>query len=149
LGATASQSPVAEELRTKSSAYQVNRNYRKIIPDLEALEILMSDARLTFAHGLLEVLDSTASPSIVWFKSLPTDCVKRWALYLLVVEDPGCDRLTYIGSGTSGNEGIKWRWRCYDTRTRLPNGLKKALDVSNKEVLAQLQAQNKALLPKN
>jgi hypothetical protein len=144
-----SQSPVAEELRTKSSAYQVNRNYRKIMPEFDMLELLMSDARLTFTHRLLEVLDSLASPIIVWFKNLSTGCVKRWALYLLVVEDPDCDRLTYIGSGTSGNEGIKWRWRCYDTRTRLPNGLKKALDVSNKEVLAQLQARNQALLSKN
>jgi len=50
----------------------------------DVLEQLLSDSVLVFAPCLLDVFQAATPPSVAYLKSLPTDIIKRWAVYLLV-----------------------------------------------------------------
>lgn len=92
------------------------------------LEEIASAASLFFAPGLFEALEATAPPTIQYFKTLPTEPTKSWAVYLLILEKPNHRPRIYIGSGTSSRSGVYGRFYQYDHQVTLPTHVEKALD---------------------
>lgn len=82
---------------------------------------------MDFAPRLLDILQSSPLPALSFFKSLPTECSKIWAVYLLVLEKANCTPRLYTGSGTHAERGAHERLRQYDTGTKLPKHVKAAL----------------------
>jgi hypothetical protein len=91
------------------------------------LEEIAWTTSLVFATGLLDVLQAAAPPTIKYFKTLPTDTSKRWAVYLLVFEKPICRPKIYIGSGADGYRGIQDRFMHYRSGHALPARVEQAL----------------------
>ena len=124
----------------KSPPYQVNKIYSKIMPDIEALEILVNNANLSFAPNLLQVLDSATPPTLDWLKNLPKNSFQVWGVYVIILEKLGSQPYVYIGSGTSAFEGVKSRWRQYDVDQSVPSGVRRAkaagYHISSKGLLA-------------
>ncbi|KAK4951845.1 carbamoyl-phosphate synthase (glutamine-hydrolyzing) cpa2 [Elasticomyces elasticus] len=106
----------------KATAYAV------VFPTEKVLERLLHAANVSFAPGLLDVLQSTTPPTIAFFKTLPTEFAKRWAVYLLVLEKLGCRPKIYVGSGTQVVKGVKGRLDQYDNEQSLPQYVQAALD---------------------
>jgi hypothetical protein len=103
--------------------------FLKVISGQEILEELLSSVSLTCAPGLWEILQSSTPPTISFFKALPSECTKRWGIYLLTLEKSGCRPKIYIGSGT-GRNGVRERLKQYDHRgIYTPNYVAKALDA--------------------
>jgi hypothetical protein len=101
--------------------------YTLIFTSQADLEEMASRISLEFAPGLFSVLRAAAPPTVQYFKSLPTNVNKRWAVYLLVLEKPGfCPRI-YIGSGTEAIEGVTSRLRQYNRGDKLPLYIEKAV----------------------
>jgi hypothetical protein len=84
------------------------------------LEEIASTTSIVFAPGFFNVFHAAAAPTIKYFKTLPTDISKRWAVYLLVLEKPSCRPKFYIGSGTKGRRGIQDRFMHYRSGHALP-----------------------------
>jgi hypothetical protein len=105
-----------------------NPVFAMVLSSEDVLEQLLSDSLLVFAPGLLDIFQATTPPSVAYFKSLPTDTKKRWAVYLIVLEKPGCRPKIYIGSGTDADRGVVRRFWNYDTKATLPQYVKRALD---------------------
>lgn len=99
-----------------------------VLPTQDVVEELMSDSLLAFPPGLLDVLQAATPPSVAYFKSLPADVTKRFAVYLLVLEKQGCRPIIYVGSGTKSLRGVVTRFRDYETKVHLPHYVKYALD---------------------
>ena len=100
----------------------------KILSSEDFLEELLSATSLVFAPGLLDILQSSAPPTIAFFKSLPTDCENVWGVYLLVLEKRDSRSKIYIGSGTSVAGGVSSRLIQYDKKQLLPKYVAPALD---------------------
>jgi hypothetical protein len=83
-----------------------NGVYALVLPTSQVLEQLMLDS-LTFAPGLLDVLQSKIPPTISYFKSLPLHLVKMWGVYLVVLEKPSSRPKVYIGSSTESRSGLR------------------------------------------
>lgn len=83
---------------------------------------------LSFAPGLFEVLQSTSPPSSTFFKTLPTDYNRKWAVYLVLQEKKDCQPLIYIGSGTSCLRGVVERLANYVDLSMLPRWVEKAVE---------------------
>jgi hypothetical protein len=101
-------------------------------------EEIASMTSLAFAPGLLDVLKTTARPAIDYLKGLPIEtkgAAKRWAIYILVLENVCCRPRIYIGSGTDGGRGIQDRFMSYGGGRLLPayveNALKKGYTISH------------------
>jgi hypothetical protein len=105
-----------------------------------------SAVNLVFADGLLEVLQDTVPPTVAYFKTLPTDTTKRWAIYLLVLEKPKCRPRIYIGSGTNNQYGVHRRLRTYDSKHNLPRYVEKSLDEGYK-IVHKVRNNRKFLFP--
>lgn len=60
----------------------------------DVVSTLLVGASLSFAPGLLDVIQS-ATPPVDFFRSLPTEVTEawRWAVYALVLEKPNSIRL--------------------------------------------------------
>ena len=97
-----------------------NSVFDRVFPTREALIDLMSSASLSFAPGLLDVLQAASPPAISFFKSLPMECSKIWAIYSIVLEKPQCTPQLYIGSGTHAIRGVHTRFQQYDAGHNLP-----------------------------
>ncbi|GIZ36604.1 hypothetical protein CKM354_000007400 [Cercospora kikuchii] len=93
----------------------INPLFRVALPSVEALSQLMALTDLVFCPGLLEVLQSAATPLISWFKNLPTNTPESsWGIYCVVLRKPGHVPLLYFGSGTGvSREGVKTRFGNY------------------------------------
>jgi hypothetical protein len=113
---------------------QKNVLYAQFITSQAVLEEIASTTSLTFAPELFAVLQATAPPSIEYFKSLPIDTLQCWAIYLVILEKPGCPPKLYIGSGTDAVGGLSKRFQQYDTLTKLPQYVKKAIEEGYKIV---------------
>ena len=104
--------------------------FNKILSSHSIVEELLSSASITFAPGLFEILQASTPPTVSYFKSLPTEDKKRWAVYLLVLEN----RVTrsrpriYIGSGTEARNGVSSRLGNYDSGVMVPRHVAKALE---------------------
>lgn len=77
-----------------------NGTFDLILPTQQVLEQLVLDSHFTFAPGLLDAAHSKKPPTISYFKSLPLNAVKAWAVYLLVLEKADHQPNIYIGSAT-------------------------------------------------
>jgi hypothetical protein len=102
--------------------------FTQLLPSQVNLEQLLSSTSLVFAPGLFEVLQSSTPPTASYFKTLPTKCTKLWAIYLLVLERPGCRPKIYIGSGTNTRRGVSERFTTYNSEghTSIPHYVARA-----------------------
>ena len=91
------------------------------IPNPRRLKQLLVGFSFSFAPGLLEVLLSSAPPTITFFKELPTLLVGVWAVYLLSCSrnSTGPPRI-YISSGTAMDTGVAMRFDQYGKGRDLP-----------------------------
>ncbi|OQO08999.1 hypothetical protein B0A48_05890 [Cryoendolithus antarcticus] len=112
---------------TPVAAYLAGDEIIKIALEHAALEALFTASSLSFAPGILDVLQSATPPTIAWFKSLPTDVRRKFGIYLLVLEKPGAQPRIYVSSGTSV-VGVSGRWQQYDDGKWTPAYVQKALD---------------------
>ncbi|TKA63192.1 hypothetical protein B0A55_10202 [Friedmanniomyces simplex] len=89
---------------------------------------IASAASLAFAPGLLDAVQSATPPSVEWFKRLPSNASRCWAVYALVLEKLDAVTMIYIGSGTNAR-GLSQRWGVYDrlSWTQLPRHVTTAL----------------------
>jgi hypothetical protein len=121
----------------------VNPVFYLVLASEMVLGELLCGSSLVFGVGLFAVIESTASPTIAYFKSLPTSVKKRWAVYLLVLEKLGCRPKIYIGSGTNAVEGATTRFRQYDNLENLPRfvaiALKDGYAITHKGVLCSVE----------
>jgi hypothetical protein len=101
-------------------AIQKHHLFTHFITSQAVLEEIALTTSIVFALGLFNVLQAAAPPTIKYFKTLPTDISKRWAVYLLVLEKPSCRPKIYIGSGTKGRRGIQDRFMHYRPGHALP-----------------------------
>ena len=108
-------------------AIQKHHLFTHFITSQAVLEEIALTTSIVFALGLFNVLQAAAPPTIKYFKTLPTDISKRWAVYLLVLEKPSCRPKIYIGSGTESLRGIQDRFRQYRSGNALPAWVKKVL----------------------
>lgn len=113
--------------------------FTKVISSQDVLEQLLTTISLTYAPGLLNILEASTPPTIAWFKSLPTDDYKRWAVYVLVLEKAFSRPKIYIGCGTKAICGVSQRFSQYDRRVALPQyveaALKNGYDITHKGIL--------------
>jgi hypothetical protein len=107
-----------------------NPAFAMALSTLDVLEQLLSDSLLIFAPVLLDVVQASTPPSMSYFKNLPTDVRTFWAVYLLVLEKPGCRPKIYVGSGTNRVGGAAKRFQDYDNQTTLPIYIRRALKDS-------------------
>jgi len=107
---------------------QKNVLFSQYIPSLAVLEEFALMISLEFVPGLFDVLKSTMPPTVQYFKTLPVETYRRWAIYLLVLEKSDHRPKIYIGSGTETSQGIRGRLRDYDRNNTLPKYVKRALD---------------------
>ena len=87
--------------------------YDDIVPTQEDLRSVPCFENLTFAPGFMDVVRKDSPPNLDFFKSLPTDEFKKWGVYALVLEKPGCRPRLYVGSGTDSVDGVASRFRRY------------------------------------
>lgn len=99
-----------------------------VFPNEQTLTQILKEASLSFAPGLLDVLQSSTPPTIAFFKSLPIAMKGIWAVYLILLLKAGCIPKIYIGSGTDKLNGAKARMRSYHSEdSTLPKYVKEAL----------------------
>jgi hypothetical protein len=132
--------------------------YARFLTSLAVVQEFAIAASLSFAPGLLEVLQASTPPTVAWFKNLPSDNryaweTDNWAVYLIVLEKDGERTRIYIGSGTNAEAGLAHRWNQYVAKKgALPSGMKKAFEdgfeITHKGVLCwkAMPSQGKALL---
>lgn len=104
--------------------------YKTLFGEAEAFDEACTTTPLSFAPSLLEILTSSSPPSLDFFRGLPALPAdeKVWAVYVLLLEKPGCPAKIYIGSGTDEKAGAKPRLRNYENGTHLPRFVERALD---------------------
>jgi hypothetical protein len=90
---------------------------------------LLSNYPLVFAPGLLDVFQAT-TPSVSYFKSIPTYVKKNWAVYLLVLKKRVCQPKIYTVSRTALDRGGSKRLSHYHTKTNPPVYVERALKDS-------------------
>lgn len=106
-----------------------NPKYEVVFPTMAAIAALFTSTGITFAPGLLDVVQSATPPSINFFKSLPTTLLGVWAVYLLVLEKDGCMPAIYIGSGTALGRSVLGRLQTYNNEdaNSIPRYVRQAL----------------------
>lgn len=107
--------------------HHVHPLFRKVLFSDEFITELLSSAGLIYAPGLLETIKAATPPTIAWFKALPSDFRKRWAVYALVLEKLGCRPKIYFGSGTNALEGVSARLSSYRNAWKLPRHVQIAI----------------------
>ena len=81
-----------------------------------ALSQLCSAASLSFCPGLFDAVQSPDPPDVSFFESLPSNAVRIWGVYVIVLKKKNAVPLIYIGSGTSVSGGVSSRWQAYNRR---------------------------------
>ncbi|KAK4961355.1 pyruvate carboxylase [Elasticomyces elasticus] len=109
-------------------SWYINPEFKVVLA--EEFTAITSTTPLTFAPGLLDVLQSDTPPSMSFFDSLPTPGSKVWAVYAVVLKKAGCPDQLGIGSGTRVTGGAKARTNNYSNRThaQLPRFVRMAYD---------------------
>jgi hypothetical protein len=80
----------------------------------QAVEKLLAGSLLSFATNLFDALQAPTPPTLAFFKSLPTNAKRRWAVYVLVLEKSGEQPGIYIGLGTDSTSDVIVCLWCYD-----------------------------------
>jgi hypothetical protein len=101
-------------------ANQQHPLFTQIFTSYVIFEQIASTTSLVFAPGLFSTLQAATPPTVAFFKSLPTNVNKRWAVYLIFLEKSGSRAKIYIGSGTESLRGISNRFYNYDQAEHLP-----------------------------
>lgn len=104
-------------------------------PTFENLAAAYQSANLTSCDGLSNVIEAEAPPPVSWFMEVRNSYVqdsslapaKRWAMYLHVLDKPGCKTLLYLGSATDGTSSIRRRCKDYRLQHALAAEFLKAL----------------------
>jgi hypothetical protein len=124
--------------------------FARFFTSREALETYALAASLSFAPGLLDVLQADLSPKLDFFKSLPTETLHYWGVYVIVLEKPNHPAKIYIGTGTA-LAGIGIRFRQYDMDERLPSRMHIAridgYEITHKGLLCWMKIPPPALVP--
>lgn len=96
-----------EHLTATGPGTYVNPAIKTALGNKSAYDKLCSEAPLTYAPGLDDVLSSPSPPSIEYFESLPVpeDFEKGWGVYGIVLAKPDGRSKLYIGSGTDSAKG--------------------------------------------
>lgn len=81
----------------------------KIVLQGEAGRNICAATPLTFAPGLLKVLQSDTPPTPDFWLSTPKPLDKSWAVYAALLTKDGCEPGLYIGSGTDAVDGYQSR----------------------------------------
>ena len=107
-----------------------NTLFNRFFTSQEVLKSRASISSLKFCPGLLDVVESSTSPPIEFFKSLPVpeDLSSVWGIYILVLEKPGRRPKVYCGSATSSNSGLLTRFNQYVTQSYLPTCVEDAFE---------------------
>ena len=115
---------------------QKNVYFIKFMPSEAALEEIVSLTSITFASGLLDVLQAASPPTLDYFKTLSTETLACWGVYILIMEKCHCRPRIYIGSGTNSRDGLKARFRDYKTDggRELPRYVEKSFEEGYKIV---------------
>jgi hypothetical protein len=127
--------------------------YDTVVPTQVIAEQLFSSLSLVFAPGLDRVIQASTPPTLSWFKSLPTDRTKRWAVYVSVLESQAAPLRPkiYIGSGTDAHSGVSARLAMYDNEVQLPRHVAKALNdgysITHKGILCWIPIPSPANVP--
>ncbi|KAK0119869.1 H(+)-transporting V1 sector ATPase subunit A [Cadophora gregata] len=89
----------------------------KVVMQGEAGRSICNATPLSFAPGLLEVLQSPTPPSPDYWLSTPKPDGKLWGVYAALLTKDGCEPALCIGSGTEASTGYKIRIsQYYDKR---------------------------------
>jgi hypothetical protein len=135
-----------------TSANRKHSIFAQVITSEIILTEIASTISLVFAPGIFDILKAATPPPVTFFKSLPTNAVEKWAIYLLVLEKPGSKPKIYIGSGTNSLSGVSKRLRDYDIHHELPLYVEKALDdgyaIVHRGLLCWTSIPSPALQPK-
>lgn len=108
--------------------WYMNPNF-KLVLEPESTAIFAATP-LTFAPGLLDVVQSSSPPRLSYFKTTPAPARGYWAVYVGTLEKPGCKPKLCIGSGTNAVEGVVNRTRHYldEKHPSLPRYVRRAFD---------------------
>jgi hypothetical protein len=74
----------------------------------------LSILSISFAPTLVDTYRSSLLPTIAFFKTLPSDFEKKWAVYVRVLEKDGHRPKLYIGSATAASGGVSIRLQQYE-----------------------------------
>lgn len=115
-----------------------NGLFKQFFFDQAVLFEICSAVSLSFRPGLFEAIQAARPPDVSFFRNLPSDSRRRWAVYALVLEKSGAVPLIYIGSGTDMTRGVPARWTVHDrpdaNRQELPENARRALSEGYKIV---------------
>ncbi|KAI8159452.1 Pyruvate carboxylase [Colletotrichum sp. SAR 10_86] len=110
-----------------SPKWAVNLVFFKIFAAKEEMAACLQQSAMHFAPGLWDVIRSETPPAVAFFKSLPTEYIKRWAIYVLVLEKSGSIPKIYIGAGTEKRSGVATRMGQYRRGENYAANVQKAL----------------------
>jgi hypothetical protein len=96
-----------------------------LFPTVEVMEKHLSS--ISFAAGLLAVLQSDLPPTIDFFKSLPADVIGLWGIYLILLEKADHRPKIYIGSSVNV-AGMNTRFTSYNNGHSIPQWVQHAID---------------------
>jgi hypothetical protein len=87
--------------------WYMNPDFKVLFSKRSSFDSIAGSSPLTFAPKLHDILTSSEIPTIAFFKSLPIySGGKIWAVYVIVMEKPGCLPMIYIGSGSHAVHGV-------------------------------------------
>jgi hypothetical protein len=112
---------------------QKNVYFLHYIQSKAALEEIALLTSITFASGLFNVLQAASPPTIEYFKTLSTETLACWAVYIVILEKLHCRPRIYIGSGTNCH-GLRARFRDYNVLRELPRYVEKSIEEGYKIV---------------
>jgi hypothetical protein len=127
--------------------------FKTCLGEEESFNQICSAIPLSFAPGLLDVLQSSSPPSLDFFRSLPPPPLgeKVWAVYALLLEKAGYPAQLYIGSGTHSLSGVNIRFRDYDQGKNLPRFVQATLEqgytISYRGLLCWAPLPSDSLIP--
>lgn len=104
--------------------------FETLFGEAEVFDEACTTTPLSSTLSLLDILTSSSPPSLDFFRGIPALPVeeKVWAVYLLLLEKPGCPAKIFIGSGIDKKAGAKPRLRNGDHGTHLPRFVERALN---------------------
>lgn len=102
--------------------------YDQFLPTEDHLTEVADTIGLECISGLSDVLQSSTVPDIDYFRSLPSEYVKDWGVYVLILEMEGHTPALYVGSASRDGGGFEARMKDYDNRRVLPRLVSKCLE---------------------
>jgi hypothetical protein len=105
-----------------------NPVFNIVLGSQTVLEHLLLSSGVVFAPGLCAAILSLTPPSLEFWLNLPSDCLRIFGVYVLVLFKAGFPYKIYIGAGTESTEGVETRWDHYDRKQKLPTLVKEALE---------------------